>query len=150
MYIVHWKSIDTGKKYRCFDISAPAIFFHFGQRHRHDNRIPKSLKRRKYYKSSSFSMVLNGSRAGWEFLVMLVAITDIHFSMFILLALLPLLKIKNSLFVVMVVRVGKISLSASISIKKANIEEISYRMKKLVSPIPTIALHGFRGMDRAR
>jgi hypothetical protein len=70
------------------------------------NKFPscsKSLKRRKYYKSSSFSMVLNGSRAGWEFLVMLVAITDIHFSMFILLALLPLLKIKNSLFVVMVV-----------------------------------------------
>jgi hypothetical protein len=42
MYIVHWKSIDTGKKYRCFDISAPAIFFHFGQWHRHENRIPKS------------------------------------------------------------------------------------------------------------
>ena len=78
------KSIDTGKKYRCFDISAPAIFFHFGQRHRHENRIPKSLSRRKYYKSSSFSMVLNGPREGWEFLVMLVAITDIYFSMFTL------------------------------------------------------------------
>jgi hypothetical protein len=34
-----------------------------------------------------------------------------------LLALLPLLKIKNSLFVVMVVRVGKISISVSISKK---------------------------------
>jgi hypothetical protein len=33
----------------------------------------------------------------WEFLVMLVAITDIYYSMFILLAL---LMIKNSLFVV--------------------------------------------------
>jgi hypothetical protein len=44
---------------------------------------------------------------------MLVAITDIYYSMFILLALLPLLMIKNSLFVVMVdvVRVGKISIS---------------------------------------
>jgi hypothetical protein len=45
---------------------------------------------------------------------MLVAITDIYYSMFILLALLPLLMIKNSLFVVMVVRVGKISISVSI------------------------------------
>ena len=42
---------------------------------------------------------------------MLVAITDIYYSMFILLELLPLLMIKNSLFVVMVVRVGKISTS---------------------------------------
>jgi hypothetical protein len=33
--------------------------------------------------------------------------------MFILLALLPLLMIKNSLFVVMVVRVGKIAISIS-------------------------------------
>jgi hypothetical protein len=41
---------------------------------------------------------------------MLVAITDIYYLMFILLALLPLLIIKNSLFVVMVVRVGKISI----------------------------------------
>ena len=56
-------------------------------------------------------MVLYGPRAGWEFLVMLVAITDIYYSMFILLALLPLLMIKNSLFVVMVVRVGKIAIS---------------------------------------
>jgi hypothetical protein len=48
---------------------------------------------------------------------MLVAITDIYYSMFILLAFLPLLMIKNSLFVVMVVRVGKISISVSISIK---------------------------------
>jgi hypothetical protein len=46
---------------------------------------------------------------------MLVAITDIHYSMFVLLVLLPLLMIKNSLFVVMVVRVGKISISVSIS-----------------------------------
>jgi hypothetical protein len=45
---------------------------------------------------------------------MLVAITDIDYSMFILLALLPLLMIKNSLFVVMVVRVGKILISVSI------------------------------------
>ena len=44
---------------------------------------------------------------------MLVAITDIYYSMFILLALLPLLMIKNSLFVVMVVRIGKISVSIS-------------------------------------
>ena len=29
--------------------------------------IPKSLNRRKYYQSSSFSMVLNGPRAGSEF-----------------------------------------------------------------------------------
>jgi hypothetical protein len=149
MYIVHWKSIDTGKKYRCFDISAPAIFFHFGQRHRHDNRIPKSLKRRKYYKSSSFSMVLNGSRAGWEFLVMLVAITDIHFSMFILLALLPLLKIKNSLFVVMVVRVGKISLSASISIKNGKYRGNIVSNEKAGIAHPYYCV-GFRGMDRAR
>jgi hypothetical protein len=63
---------------------------------------------------------------------MLVVITDIYYSMFILVALLPLLMIKNSLFVVMVVRVEKLS----ISIKKANVEEISYRMKKLVSPFP--------------
>jgi hypothetical protein len=35
-----------------------------------------------------------------------------------LLALLPLLMIKNSLFVVMVVRIGKISISVSISKKK--------------------------------
>ena len=42
---------------------------------------------------------------------MLVAISDIYYSMFILLALLPLLMIKNSPFVVMVVRVGKISIS---------------------------------------
>jgi hypothetical protein len=48
---------------------------------------------------------------------MLVAIADIYYSMFILLALLPLLMIKNSLFVVMVVRVGKISISVSISKK---------------------------------
>ena len=82
-----------------------------------------------------FLWCYNGPRAGWEFLVMLVAITDIYYSMFILLALLPLLMIKNSLFVVMVVRIGKISIS--VSIKTANIEEISYRMKKLVSPIPT-------------
>jgi hypothetical protein len=81
-------------------------------------------------------MVLYGPRAGWEFLVMLVAITDIYYSMFILLVLLPLLMIKNSLFVVMVVRVGKIAISVSISKKTTNIEEISYRMKKLVSPIP--------------
>jgi hypothetical protein len=57
---------------------------------------------------------------------MLVAITDIHYSMFVLLALLPLLMIKNSLFVVMVVRVGKISISVSISKKtgkyRGNIE----------------------------
>ena len=44
---------------------------------------------------------------------MLVGITDIDYSMFILLALLPLLMIKNSLFVVMVVRIGKISISVS-------------------------------------
>ena len=48
---------------------------------------------------------------------MLVAITDIYYSMLILLELLPLLMIKNSLFVVMVVRVGKISISVSISKK---------------------------------
>jgi hypothetical protein len=35
------KSIDTDKKYRCFDISAPAIFFHFGQRHHHENDTKK-------------------------------------------------------------------------------------------------------------
>ena len=40
------------------------------------------------------------------------------------------------LLCLMVVRIGKISISVSISKKKANIEEISYRMKKLVSPIP--------------
>jgi hypothetical protein len=34
------KSIDTGKKYRCFDTSA--IFFHFGQRpHENDAKKPK-------------------------------------------------------------------------------------------------------------
>jgi hypothetical protein len=36
------KSIDTGKKYRCFDISAPAIFFFFGQRHHHENEYQKA------------------------------------------------------------------------------------------------------------
>jgi hypothetical protein len=89
------------QEYRCFDISAPAIFFHFGQRHHHENTI----------KVVHFLWCYNGARAGWEFLVMLVATTDIYYSMFILLALLPLLMIKNSLFVVMVVRVGKISIS---------------------------------------
>jgi hypothetical protein len=34
------KIIDTGKKYRWFDISAPAIFFNFGQRH-HENDTKK-------------------------------------------------------------------------------------------------------------
>jgi hypothetical protein len=67
---------------------------------------------------------------------MLVVISDIYYSMFILLTLLPLLMIKNSLFVVMVVRVGKYRYRK----KMANIEEISYRMKKLVSPIPSLRL----------
>ena len=40
--------------------------------------IPKSLNRRKYDKSSSFSMVLNGPRAGSEFVVMLVTIMKIN------------------------------------------------------------------------
>ena len=54
---------------------------------------------------------------------MLVAITDIYYSMFILLALLPLLMIKNSLFVVMVdvVRVGKISISKKTGKYRGNI-----------------------------
>jgi hypothetical protein len=40
--------------------------------------IPKSLNRRKYYQSSSFSIVLNGPRAGSEFVVMLVTIMKIN------------------------------------------------------------------------
>jgi hypothetical protein len=39
--------------------------------------IPKSVNRRKYYKSSSYSLVLNGPRAGSEFVVMLVTIMKI-------------------------------------------------------------------------
>jgi hypothetical protein len=52
------KIIDTSKKYRLMKM------------------IPKRLIRRKYYKSSSFSMVVNGPQAGSEFVVMLVTITD--------------------------------------------------------------------------
>ena len=40
--------------------------------------IPKSLNRRKYYTSSSFSILLNGPRAGSEFVVMLVTIMKIN------------------------------------------------------------------------
>jgi hypothetical protein len=40
--------------------------------------IPKSLNRRKYYQSSSFSMVLNGPQTGSEFVVMLVTIMKIN------------------------------------------------------------------------
>ena len=102
--------------------------------------IPKSLNRRKYYKSRSFQWCYNGPRARSEFLVMLVAITDIYYfiNVSVSIALLPLLMIKNSLLLFMVVRVGKISISVSISEKKENIEKVSYRMKKLVSPIPRL------------
>jgi hypothetical protein len=40
--------------------------------------IGKSLNRRKYYQSSSFSMVLNNPRSGSEFVAMLVTIMKIN------------------------------------------------------------------------
>jgi hypothetical protein len=70
------KSIDTGKKYRLSHISEPAIFFILVSG-LIMKMMPKSLNRRKYYQSSSFSMVLNGPQAGSEFVVMLVTIMKI-------------------------------------------------------------------------
>ena len=112
------KSIDTGKKYHCFDTSEPAIVFHYSQR-AHENE-PKNLNRRKYYKSSSFLWCYKGLRAGSEFLVTLAAITDIYY-LNVYIALVPLFMIKNSLSVVMVVRVGKISISKKIGKYRGNI-----------------------------
>jgi hypothetical protein len=52
--------------------------FRFGQRTHHENDTKKPKYRRKYYKSSIFSIVLNGRRAESEFVVTLVTITDIY------------------------------------------------------------------------
>ena len=66
---------------------------------------------------------------------MLVAITDIYYSMFILLAF---LMIRNSLFVVHLFELGKYRYRYRYRKKMANIEEISYRIKKLLYPIPIL------------
>jgi hypothetical protein len=71
------KSIDTGKKYRLLRYFWACDIFSFWSADHHENDT-KSLNRRKYYQSSSFSVVLNGPWAGSEFVVMLVTIEKIN------------------------------------------------------------------------